>query len=345
MDFTREPIIETIITPRDGCKLVIRSSKGAGQEEHFVDAVEVVSFGSAIFFRSLERPKSFLVPVSDFEVVEVRETRMVLKSATPEKSIKIGGGRDTSSKPSREMEKEEVRIVSDESSTIDSEDAGAVPGETAEAKDLRLDKKRDRRRHHRKKRGGKDEVAADGTTQIIPAPALEEGQILIPAPSDQDEKTDISQIPLSPSVLSSLLQPPPTLISESISRYRENALFKNAFFVSEEELYKPHDKVQDLLNEEEFTPPLPEPTYENESEQSTSTEPVSEFVSEEQPNISNEIVENVEKPEKKERVKKVVAPVEAEPSLPLFAEDLNGSLGDEELFPNPTREIIERNDT
>ncbi|MBX9744672.1 MAG: hypothetical protein K2X08_05615, partial [Chlamydiales bacterium] len=83
MNFTREPIIETVITPRDGCKLVIRSSKGNGQEDYFVDAVEVVSFGHSFFFRSLERPKSFLVPMSDYEVLELKETRMVLKNASP----------------------------------------------------------------------------------------------------------------------------------------------------------------------------------------------------------------------------------------------------------------------
>ena len=59
MDFTREPVIETIVTPKEGCKLVVRSSKGASHEEYFVDAVEVISFGNASFFRSLEKPKSF----------------------------------------------------------------------------------------------------------------------------------------------------------------------------------------------------------------------------------------------------------------------------------------------
>ena len=39
MDFTREPIIETIVTPREGHKLVVRNSKVQGMEEYFVDAV------------------------------------------------------------------------------------------------------------------------------------------------------------------------------------------------------------------------------------------------------------------------------------------------------------------
>jgi len=93
VNFTREPIIETVITPREGCKLAIRNSKVSGGEDYFVDAVEVVSFGHSFFFRSLERPQSFLVPVSDYEVLELKETRMVLKNISTDKAIKIGGGK------------------------------------------------------------------------------------------------------------------------------------------------------------------------------------------------------------------------------------------------------------
>lgn len=91
MQFTREPIIETIITPKDGYRLVLRPTKSGG-EEFFVDMVEVVTFGHATFYRSLDKPKSFVVPVSDYDVVEVREARMAIKSATVEK-VKIAGGK------------------------------------------------------------------------------------------------------------------------------------------------------------------------------------------------------------------------------------------------------------
>ncbi|MBI5345608.1 MAG: hypothetical protein HZB76_00465 [Chlamydiae bacterium] len=94
MDFTREPIIETVITPKEGNKLILRNSKVTGQEEYLVEAVEVVSFGQSCFFRSLDAAKEFLVPVTDFEISEVREARMVLKTANVEK-IKIGGGKDS----------------------------------------------------------------------------------------------------------------------------------------------------------------------------------------------------------------------------------------------------------
>ncbi len=119
MNYTREPIIESIITPKEGCRLAVRSSKkGLGQEDYFVDAVEIVSFGNAIFFRSLERPKSFLVPVTDYEVIELKEAKMVLKSAGIEKSIKIGGGKEEE-KPSKKRkgmkkQQEETEVIEHE---------------------------------------------------------------------------------------------------------------------------------------------------------------------------------------------------------------------------------------
>ncbi len=50
--------------------------------------------GTPSFSAHLERPKSFLVPVSDYEILELKETRMVLKNVSTERSIKIGGGRE-----------------------------------------------------------------------------------------------------------------------------------------------------------------------------------------------------------------------------------------------------------
>ena len=94
MDFTREPLVETIITPKEGFKLVLRASSGNSDEEYSVGAVEVVSFGKCYFFRSLEKPKAFLLPMTEYEVVEARETRTVLKKPQIDKSIKIGGGKN-----------------------------------------------------------------------------------------------------------------------------------------------------------------------------------------------------------------------------------------------------------
>lgn len=257
MDFTREPIVETVITPKEGYKLVVRSSKSSGQEEYFVDAVEVVCFGSAFFFRSTERPKCFLVPVADYEILEVRETRMVLKNVGVDRSIKIAGGRETPIKARPEVEKIEV-AAEEEEVGVQAEGQAEAPAERAEP---RLDKKRDRRRHSRRRRGKEERESEPSTEQETLAPASEEAlssdeKILIPPP--EAGKADGAPVNLSP-----LLQPPPTLISETIARYREN--FKEAFFLPEDDSFKPHDKVKELLEEDdEFTPSLEEPQFEPE---------------------------------------------------------------------------------
>jgi hypothetical protein len=225
VDFTREPIIETVITPKEGCKLVIRSSKTVGQEEYFVDAIEVVSFGSALFFRSTERPKSFLVPVSDYEVVEVRDTRMVLKHVGPERtSIKIGA-RDQQQAPQRQhsapkAEPSEPR-ESEEVAEPRTSEGGRQP-----------DKKRDRRRHQRRRRGGRE----DGVKEEVSISV--ETSTEVSTSSEPINTTPDHPMPVEPkpSVLTTLLPPPPTLISETIARYKESDLFKGAFFTKEEKV-------------------------------------------------------------------------------------------------------------
>ncbi len=243
MDFTRQPIIESIITAKEGCKLVVRSSKGAGQEEYFVDAVEVVSFGHALFFRSLEKPKSFLTPASDYEVLEVREARMVLKHVGADRNtIRIGGGRDATSRPAKEVEKAPVQEENDLATPVDS----------------RLEKRRDRRRSVRRRRGQEGAVA-EGDSIIEDADAQSTVQHSAEAGAHQNEEaakpegTENKRSPrrnnralpvdMSNPMLTSLLPPPPTLISETIDRYKENELFRGAFFTKNE------DKAQESSQE------------------------------------------------------------------------------------------------
>lgn len=109
MDFTREPLVETVITPKEGFKLIIRASSGNTEEEYSVGAVEVVSFGNCYFFRSLEKPKAFLLPMTEYEVVESRETRTVLKKPQIEKNIKIGGGKKADKEDREDAPKEETK--------------------------------------------------------------------------------------------------------------------------------------------------------------------------------------------------------------------------------------------
>ena len=251
MDYTREPIIETIITPKEGCKLAVRSSKGLSQEEYFVDAVEVVSFGNSSFFRSLEKPKSFLVPVSDYEILEVRETRMVLKHVGADRSIKISGGRD-SGRPSRSEQREssEDRVpdraprrmpaeAAPEEAAAEGEEVSTEPRAAGE-EGRGGDRKRERRRHGRRRRGRDEErdgaaPAEEGAAgeEAEGQPAVE-GQEVVEKKPRSERPAPVANASGSFTGVATLLPPPPMLISETIARYKENDMFKAAFYSKEE---------------------------------------------------------------------------------------------------------------
>jgi hypothetical protein len=261
VDFTREPIIETIITPREGHRLVIRSSKNMEQEEYFVDAVEVVCFGKAFFFRSIERPKPFLVPVNDYEVLEVREQRLVLKTALAEGSVKIAGGREANHhRPAREEgRREPKRDMHAAPDTLSGEEAS--PEMRPTPNESRQDRRRgDRRRggggnnnNFRRRRGGKDEIvheefrsaAADGsadantTTPLAATGAAALRSVEQTTISPIEEKVHKSaasaedDAPAQTTFLRSVLPPPTTLIRDDLERLRTNEAYRGAFFVRE----------------------------------------------------------------------------------------------------------------
>lgn len=282
MDFTRQPILETVITPKEGYKLVIRSSKAVGQEEFFVDSVEVVSFGNAMFFRSLEKPKSFLVPTSDYEVLEVREARMVLKHVGVERAIKIGGGKEAA-KPVKESLIEKQESLSAVTVTPGTREATlATPADAPvpeeQKTDSRFDKKRDRRRHYRRRRGREEETKDEWNEE-------EEGgeRIALSPPRDAEtEEPPPTAAGISTSILSSLLPPPPTLISETIAKYRENEKFKGVFFASgeaESEESSEEPKALDTIENEELLEPQEISTFSSEipEEKQEEPEPPSSF--------------------------------------------------------------------
>jgi hypothetical protein len=208
VNFTREPIIETIVSPREGCKLLVRSSKSGGPgDEYYVDAVEVVSFGRAFFFRSMERPKAFLVPVSDYEVLEVKETRVALKNVSHDRNIKIGGGREASLKYSHREpspEKEEEALFAEERPAQAEESTETAMGD-------RMEKRRDRRR--RRHRRPEEEWAA--------RKASESQQVQMEGGTKAQEATAADEAKVAPPMFSSLIPPPSSLISETLSRYKE----------------------------------------------------------------------------------------------------------------------------
>jgi hypothetical protein len=188
--FTREPIVETIITPKEGYKLSIKSSKGESREEYLVDAVEVISFGQTFFYRSLERPKSFLVPVSDYEVSEVKELRLVVKNPSIEKSIKIAGGKENHQSTQRHQPKVQEPLEHLESDLAFEARSEAPPPVVSI--------KRDRKRQRRNKRIAQDDKQ-QGRERIESKSATEE--VVVPSV-----------------IFSSLLTPPNTLISETLFR-------------------------------------------------------------------------------------------------------------------------------
>jgi hypothetical protein len=241
MYFTREPLIETVITPREGYKLVVKSTRIHENDEYFVDALEVVSFGQALFFRSMERPKCFLVPVSDYEVMEVRETRLILKASPLEKGVKIGGGREAQIKSSKDDK--EDRADDEEMQSFESIDEDEELHESHQAAELvpsesKIEKKRERRRHRRKKLRG-DEKEESSSVEIK-APLL--GDDL----QESFVNSTIDQLPLeerpqksifdTPHHFGTLIPPPPNLISETLNAYRNQEQFKKAFIQTKEEV-------------------------------------------------------------------------------------------------------------
>ena len=206
MNFTREPLIETVIVPREGCRLVLRSSKNESEEEFTVDAVEIVSFGHALFYRSLERPRPFLVPVSDYEVVEAKESRAVLKNAPFERTIKIGGGREGSLR--KEEEEDQVLPIALEDE---------IAGESSPQQPSH-DKKRDRGRRNRRLRPSDDRdeprQPPEEKTSGIP-------QDFKPAPPKEAQPPQTPREPQIAAPFTHLIPPPTTLISQNIQKYKD----------------------------------------------------------------------------------------------------------------------------
>lgn len=202
VNFTREPIIETIITPRDGYRLLIRGSKQGADEEFNVESVQVVTFGRAHFYRSLEKPRPFLLPVEDYQVIEVKESRAALKSNGFEKSIKIGGGKEgLSRKPS--LESEELLLPTG----LEEEVQDDVTKEVVQQPNKRQDRHRSRRRRASEER----EEMKKRVEEKAPFEKFKSsGETL----KETKEVTSLSSF-------THLFPPPTTLISETLHRYKD----------------------------------------------------------------------------------------------------------------------------
>jgi len=203
VNFTREPIIETIISAKDGYKLSLRSTKNVGQEEYLVDAIEVVSFGGTFFYRSKERPKAFFLPASDYEVLEVRETRLLVKQPSIDKSIKIGGGKE-SSKTSKSSQESKTDVK------------GASCGKTQEKTS---EQPQEKKKNRRQKKSSEQAESKTSKASEIPKKEAKKSN----TKEVKQIKEDATQVVL-PAVLSQLLQPPENLISDSLKKYKKNEI-------------------------------------------------------------------------------------------------------------------------
>lgn len=267
MLFTREPIIETVITARSGYRLSVRNSKSP-IEELLVDALEIVSFGQALFFRCVERPKAFLFPVSDYEVSEVRETRLVLKHMVQEgkkNSENTRNHRQESHKQDshrQESHRQEPRVE-----TRSEDDKQVTESESAEGKESghsRNDRRRERRRQ-RRRRGDKSDSGANHESEA----SEEEGDDVEAneTVSDVLEVNETSVVtaqeaPAEPApakrgsrqrgamqLVSALIPPPPTLVSD-LFRYEhlDNEGVRAAVEQNEDPVQSARNQLVDALH-------------------------------------------------------------------------------------------------
>lgn len=281
MEFTREPVVETIISPKEGYKLVIRNSKGPGHEEHFVDAIEIISFGSALFFRSLEKPKAFVLPVSDYEVLEVREAKMIFKHPQQDKSSK------------------QTQKVITESSTSDQ-------SASKNADQQKEDKRKERRKNTRRKRKEIPNKAAQ-------APVDSEQS----AAKTQD-LTDAKQKEVPEKIISSslndVLKPPAKLIRDSVPSPQEQEVMEETVKAMEAMQAKEAEKLMDTT----FFSDNAEPQTVSEEALPVVVEDSAETISSSELPPEKEVKEEAPKPKRRPRtprrrapVKKIVEPKES----------------------------------
>ena len=255
MDYTREPIVETIITPKDGYRIAVRSSKVPGQEEYIVEALEVVSFGTTCFFRNLERPKAFMVPASDYEILEVREPRVSLKAASLEGTIRAPIPREVQ-KPPREVEKKEpVSAPKEFPMPMAGREESPAEEELSEtssqpvAVEGRHERRRERRRGQKRRRGGREESSAEESHESVVKPELTErgASPTVEAPSESEGLLSLEAVkepPVIPSI-PTVIPPPTTLIRDDLERLRRNKQYEGAFYIREPEAVVKEDSDDD----------------------------------------------------------------------------------------------------
>jgi hypothetical protein len=156
----------------------------------------------------------------------VKETRVALKNVSHERNIKIGGGRDASVRVQKEAPVEKL----EETDTVEeAEKRSSDDGQPEVTVESRNDKKRDRRRHRRRRLAderrewAEKEKQEQQTTDAVPSDETTN-------PTDVAETNEDQPIKSSAAMFGTLFPPPPTLISETIAKYKEREGLEGVFF-------------------------------------------------------------------------------------------------------------------
>ncbi|ANH78424.1 GrgA family transcription factor [Candidatus Chlamydia sanziniae] len=213
MYFTRDPVIETVITSREGYKLSVRNTKHFSQDPFIVEAIEVISLGSICFFRNCDHSKPFIVPAGDYEVMEIRDTKINLKAIGLDRSVKIAGGREALIKltksttiPTTVPDEKPAQDVSEECTEVVSSSAKKEKKEIRNSKEsFKGDKWKEKKKQGRR-RTHKEIAEITGASQEILDTVTEELW------------EEAQEAELNEQKKFSLLPPPTKLISEVISQ-------------------------------------------------------------------------------------------------------------------------------
>src|SRR3990167_7819133 len=253
MNFTREPILESIISARDGHKILVKSTKHSTEGEFFVDAVEVVSFGPQIFYRCLEKPRPFFLPASDFLIEEVKDQKVAIRHTVEGKNTKVITT-ESDRKFYRGLEKPRpfflpasdvlIEEVKDQKvairHTVEGKNTKVITTESvAEKASDESQGDKGKNKDKRRRRGGKKESKQNGALRSEDESVSLEEESLTEKPVHHDE--------LSSEVKARLLKPPEGLISVSLQKYRKELMEEEASRIptsSDETYTEEHESIK-----------------------------------------------------------------------------------------------------
>lgn len=233
MHFTREPIVESVLSARDGYKLVLKNSKLASTTDISAEVIEIVSFTGTLFYRSQDRSKNFLLPASDFEISEVKDARLVLKNISLEKSSKLQNFQRETTTVEPDFDDEESK-AEDNATQVDQE----VSNQQASGQNTRLERRRERRRN-RRRRHSEERQSDDKKDAAVAEVSTQE------EPLEKVTTEEMSHANVIPTL--NLIPPPTTLISQTLARYKEKP---------QEAEQNPTIVIEENFEQQTFEPPL-----------------------------------------------------------------------------------------